>query len=127
MINVKFVTRQIIKIHCNITASKIKYRIIYKVMTSDGELPERPDELFAKLCWHKMSHSEMPCWKRIYSGSLSDTLQTCLGTEKSSPVLVSSLLGSLDKMVVHYSTGLAQPQGHAHPTTKSALLSQLSS
>lgn len=35
-------------------------------MTSDGELPERPDELFAKLCCHKMSHSEMPCCKNIF-------------------------------------------------------------
>lgn len=67
-------------------------------MTSDRELPERPDELFAKLCCYEMSHFEMPSWKNI-SGSLNGTLQSCLGTAKFSPVLIAPLLGSLDKMV----------------------------
>lgn len=56
--NITHVTRQIIEIYCDITTAKTKYGMIRKVMTSDGELPERTDELFAKSCC-QMSHSEM--------------------------------------------------------------------
>lgn len=107
--NVNYVTRKIIKIYCNVTTSKIKYGMICKVMTPDGELPERTDELFAKSCRYIKRHILKCDVVKIHFDSLSATLQTCPETEKSSSVLLyASLLGSLDKMVVYYNAGLVQ-------------------
>lgn len=47
---------------------------------------------------------------KIYSGSLNDTLQTCLGTEKSSPVLVPHYWVALIKR--WGSAGLVQSESH---------------
>lgn len=80
-------------------------------MTSEGELPERPDELFPKSCCHIKCHILKCDAVKIHFGSVHATLQTCPETEKSSSVLLhASLLGSLDKMVAYYNAGLVQSQ-----------------
>jgi len=109
VMTVTYVTRQTIKIYCNLTTSKTKHGMICKVMTWDGVLSERRDELFAKSCCHIKCHILKCDAVKIHFGSLSATLQSCPETEKSSSVLLYvSLPGSLYKIVMYLNARLVQ-------------------